>query len=79
MKYGYGDTAKQEELMARMKSLYWDMVLPSIGKGLCGCIYTQLSDVETEINGLYTYDRLVCKVDKEKMRSLAVKLQNELN
>ena len=78
VKYGYGDTSKQEELMARMESLYWDMVLPSIGKGLCGCIYTQLSDVETEINGLYTYDRLVCKVDKDKMQSIATRLQNEL-
>ena len=33
-------------------------------------VYTQLSDVEDEINGLYTYDRQVCKVDAAKMRAI---------
>ena len=50
---------------------YKKMVIPAIKDGLCGCIYTQLSDVEDEINGLYTYDRKVCKVDKNAMQSLA--------
>ena len=45
------------------------MVNPAIPAGLCGVVYTQLSDVEDEINGLYTYDRQVCKVDAEKMRA----------
>ncbi len=31
-------------------------------KGLSGAVYTQLSDVEEEMNGLYTYDRKKCKV-----------------
>ena len=31
--------------------------------GLCGAIYTQITDVETECNGLLTYDREVVKVD----------------
>ena len=44
------------------------MIIPGISQGVCGCIYTQLSDVENEINGLYTYDREVCKVDIEKCR-----------
>ena len=43
------------------------MVLPAIPEGLCGCVYTQVSDVEGEINGLYTYDRKICKVNKEKL------------
>lgn len=34
--------------------------------GLNACIYTQLTDVETEANGLLTYDRAVIKVDLEK-------------
>ena len=55
--------------------MYEKMVLPAIKKGLCGCIYTQLSDVEDEINGLYTYDREVCKVEIEKMTKLAVRLK----
>ena len=48
--------------------MYAEMVEPAIAAGLCGVVYTQLSDVEEEINGLYTYDREVCKVDPEKMR-----------
>ncbi len=35
-------------------------------KGLSGAVYTQVSDIEEEINGLYTYDRKICKVDPEK-------------
>ena len=31
-------------------------------EGLCGAVYTQVSDVEEETNGLLTYDRKVCKV-----------------
>jgi hypothetical protein len=45
-------------------------LLPLIKKGLCGCIYTQVSDVEEEINGLVTYDRKVVKVPVEKMRAI---------
>ncbi len=43
------------------------MVIPSIANGLAGCIYTQVSDVEGEINGLFTYDREVCKVNTREI------------
>jgi len=70
--YGYGGQAQTElDLEVRLSSLYCDMVLPSIPNGLCGCIYTQLSDVEGETNGLYTYDRQVRKVRPEFMREMA--------
>ena len=55
--------------------MYEKMVLPGIKKSVCGCIYTQVSDVEDEINGLYTYDRYVCKVDKKKMQKVAYRLK----
>ena len=69
--YGYGKSNTEEELTAMVEKLYREMVLPSIPEGLCGCVYTQLSDVEGEINGLYTYDRQVCKVDRAAMRRIA--------
>ena len=69
--YGYGTCRSETELTGRITEMYRRMVLPAIREGLCGCIYTQVSDVEEEINGLYTYDREVCKVDKEAMRRLA--------
>ena len=55
-------------------SLYEREILPAIGKGLQGTVYTQLFDVEDETNGLYTYDRQVCKVTPERMRGLAERL-----
>ena len=58
--------------------MYRKMLLPAIKGGVCGCIYTQLSDVEDETNGLYTYDRRVCKVDREAMRENAEALEAEL-
>lgn len=58
-----------------MIKMYEEMVLPSIDHGLCGCIYTQLSDIEDEINGLYTYDRQVCKVNKQRLLKLQKQIQ----
>ena len=72
--YGYGTAKRREELTRRVEALYEEMVLPSIADGACGCIYTQLSDVEGEINGLYTYDRKVCKVEKERIRAIAERI-----
>lgn len=70
--YGYGEQAMSEgELTGRIQALYDDMVLPSIPRGLCGCVYTQLSDVEGETNGLYTYDRAVRKVDNRALKDIA--------
>ncbi|MGP1588171.1 MAG: glycoside hydrolase family 2 protein [Treponemataceae bacterium] len=62
--YGYGKCKTKEELTLRIKKMYEVMINPYTEKGLCGCVYTQLSDVENEINGLFTYDRKICKVGK---------------
>ncbi|MCQ2505734.1 MAG: hypothetical protein MJ113_00980 [Lachnospiraceae bacterium] len=76
--YGYGSCKDSDELTGKIVSTYENMVIPAIKKGLIGSIYTQISDVEDEINGLYTYDREVCKVDKEKMNKLAEAIFNEI-
>ena len=52
-----------------------DEVLPSVRAGLCAAIYTQVSDVEDEINGLLTYDRKVEKLQSEDMLPVAKALQ----
>jgi len=72
-KYGYGTAETEEALTAKIEHMWNTMVLPAIPDGLCGVIYTQLSDVEDEINGLYTYDRQVCKVTPNRLRALAEK------
>ena len=40
---------------------------PLIEKGLCQAVYTQITDVEIEVNGLLTYDRAVEKLDFAKI------------
>jgi beta-galactosidase/beta-glucuronidase len=42
----------------------------------CAAVYTQTTDVETEVNGLMTYDREVIKVDEERVREVNLRLSN---
>lgn len=69
--WGYGRCLDSSELTQRIEDIYRKMIIPAIGKGLCGSIYTQLSDVENELNGLLTYDRREVKVNVKKMRELS--------
>jgi hypothetical protein len=41
-----------------------------VPKGMSGSVYTQITDVEGEHNGLYTYDRKVEKVDEARVRAI---------
>ena len=57
-----------------LEKLYDTEVIPLIEtQGLCGAVYTQLTDVEDEINGLFTYDR-VLKTDGERIRKMNERL-----
>ena len=73
--YGYGGCDSLESLNEAVAKLYLEEVLPCVKNGLCAAIYTQVSDVEDEINGLVTYDRKVEKMDPEKLRPIAALLQ----
>jgi hypothetical protein len=74
--HGYGFYEGKDALTDQIVRTYEEMVLPAIEKGLCGSVYTQLSDIEEEVNGFYTYDRKVLKVDAERMRKLSVNIAN---
>ena len=76
--YGYGGCKSREELNDALVKLYMEEVLPCIHNGLCGAVYTQISDVEDEINGLLTYDRKVEKIDPEKMLPVAAAMQQAI-
>lgn len=41
-----------------------------VPKGMSGSVYTQITDVEGEHNGLFTYDRKVEKVDEAQVRAI---------
>ena len=77
--YGYGGCESLEALSAAVSRLYTDEVLPCVKKGLCAAIYTQVSDVEDEINGLLSYDRKVEKLTPEAMLPIAQALQKEIS
>lgn len=65
--WGYGDVPKtKDEFLLRLKGLT-DVLLDN--NKISGFCYTQLYDVEQEINGLYTYDR-VPKFDNELLRKI---------
>ncbi|MBQ8912330.1 MAG: glycoside hydrolase family 2, partial [Clostridia bacterium] len=72
--YGYKTFKQQKDFEEALLSLYEKEIVPAVKSGLAGTVYTQLFDVEDETNGLYTYDRAVCKVTSEKMQSLAKRL-----
>ena len=74
--YGYRNFQDGAAYMDALEALYRDQILPAVSQGLCAAVYTQLSDVEDEINGLLTYDREVCKADAERMRALADALRD---
>ncbi len=77
-KYGYRFFTDRAAYSSAVVRLYRDEILPAIPKGLCGAIYTQLTDVENEENGILTYDRTEVKTDGEEMRTLALALQNAI-
>ena len=76
--YGYGTCKTLDELDGKLRELYEKHVIPQVKNGLCAAIYTQVSDVEDEINGLATYDRKVIKAQKATMRAIAQSLHNEM-
>lgn len=75
--YGYKTFNNREAFEEALLALYDKEILPALKNGLSGTVYTQLFDVEDETNGLYTYDRKVCKVTPEKMRALSNRLFKE--
>lgn len=66
--WGYQAMKDQEQLTRRYESLLkhaYDLR----EKGLCAAVYTQITDVEVEANGLFTYDRRVLKPDFNRTRA----------
>ncbi len=69
--FGYKRIESQEDLLSYYKKTYLKWLIPLITKeGLCGSVYTQLSDVEGEINGLLTYDRERTKIESDELKKI---------
>lgn len=65
--YGYKKFTDKVKLDEAIDKLYQKDILRNIPKGLSGCIYTQVSDVKDECNGIFTADRRVIKINEKKM------------
>ena len=68
--FGYRMFPDRAALTDAYKKLHEEQILPLLDKGLCVTIYTQLTDVEGEVNGLFTYDRALCKLDPVAVRAI---------
>jgi beta-galactosidase/beta-glucuronidase len=64
--WGYSGAENDEDFLAKLKAVVDPMLTSPVIQGFC---YTQLTDVEQEINGLVTYDRTP-KVPLEQIRSI---------
>ena len=76
--YGYRILPTRESFVDALRKLYASLI-PLAKKGLCGAIYTQVSDVEDETNGLLTFDRAVQKVRPEELKDLSEALKDAVD
>lgn len=65
--YGYRTCKTPADFETDLIRLYTDEVLPAVGQGLVGAVLTQVSDVEDETNGIFTYDRQVAKLGEDAL------------
>ena len=69
-KFGYKSFKDSLKLENAYENLFKKEVIPLIkDQLLCATVYTQVSDVEDEVNGLYTYDRIL-KFSPEKIKEI---------
>lgn len=72
--FGYGKNETQEEFRAAFTDVMHRQMIPCIKAGLSGTVYTQITDVESEINGLITYNRNVIKLPVDEVKVINDKL-----
>ena len=75
--FQYKGFNSEKELTDAVIKMYRRDIIPAKKLGLAAAIYTQLSDVEDELNGLITYDRKVIKMDKERILEMSRELLEE--
>lgn len=68
--FGYRFYKTRESLTKAYKRLFDKHIIPSIKTELSATVYTQVSDVQDEVNGIYTFDRRVLKVDEKVLKEL---------
>ena len=74
--YGYKIFKDTQSLNDSIRNLYETDVYPAMEKRLSASIYTQVSDVEDEVNGIFTYDRKETKLDMDLSLQIAETLHD---
>ena len=64
--WGYVKFNSYEEVLAQYRE-YAQQLKKIIADGVSAAVYTQTTDVEVEVNGLMTYDRVVTKMPSEEL------------
>lgn len=72
--YGYRKYTDRKAFCEGYRRLYETRIIPQLKTGLCAAVYTQVSDIEEEINGLLTYDRKVLKIDSDIVHRINIQL-----
>lgn len=75
--FGYKKIADPAEFNRAFQKLMEEQIIPARERGLAAAVYTQVSDVEGERNGLLTYDRKVCKANEAIFRAVNAKLTGD--
>ena len=75
--FGYRVYGTAEAFATGYRDLIHNEVAPAIRKGLSASVYTQVSDVEDELNGIMTYDRKILKIPQEILRDIHQELTLE--
>jgi|GEM_PF-115559 len=65
--WGYRSVSGERSMTRRYLELWREVWQLRESKGLCAAVYTQWTDIETEGNGLYTYDRKRLKVNADEI------------
>lgn len=78
-KFGYKTFKNADRLSRAYRKLYENEIIPLIiQEGLCATVYTELTDVEDEVNGIYTFDR-VLKFDGDVLKEINQKVMDAFN
>ena len=72
--FGYQMYADKDKLTEAYRKLHEKQIIPNIKNGLSATVYTQVTDVEFEVNGMLTYDREIVKLHEDVVKEINSKM-----
>ncbi|MFA6867307.1 MAG: glycoside hydrolase family 2, partial [Clostridia bacterium] len=73
--FGYRKFYNREAFATAYEKLFVNEIIGNIPKGLSASVYTEVSDVEDEANGLLSFDREVVKIDMDLIKQINEKVR----